>query len=91
MIGVVEGLLYAHKAGLDLEETIAAVGAGAAGCVRPSFRPSILDRPNNKSISPPSSLSFTHPCAHIYTYIRKPAFPNPSRSRSYTYTSTRTY
>lgn len=34
MIGVVEGLLYAHKAGLDLEETIAAVGAGAAGCVR---------------------------------------------------------
>lgn len=33
MIGVVEGLLYAQKAGLDLEETIAAVGAGAAGCV----------------------------------------------------------
>ncbi|KDO23756.1 hypothetical protein SPRG_10533 [Saprolegnia parasitica CBS 223.65] len=31
MIGVVEGLLYAHKAGLDLNEAIAAVGAGAAG------------------------------------------------------------
>jgi 3-hydroxyisobutyrate dehydrogenase len=31
MIGVVEGLLYAHKAGLDLDEAIAAVGAGAAG------------------------------------------------------------
>ncbi len=31
MIGVVEGLLYAHKAGLDMDEVIAAVGAGAAG------------------------------------------------------------
>jgi len=31
MIGVVEGLLYAQRAGLDLTETIAAVGAGAAG------------------------------------------------------------
>lgn len=31
MIGCVEGLLYAHKAGLDLDEAIAAVGAGAAG------------------------------------------------------------
>ncbi|OQR95133.1 3-hydroxyisobutyrate dehydrogenase [Thraustotheca clavata] len=31
MIGVVEGLLYAYKAGLDLNEAIAAVGAGAAG------------------------------------------------------------
>ena len=31
MIGVVEGLLYAHKAGLDMDEAIAAVGAGAAG------------------------------------------------------------
>ncbi|RHY34862.1 hypothetical protein DYB32_001833 [Aphanomyces invadans] len=31
MIGVVEGLLYAHKSGLDLNEAIAAVGAGAAG------------------------------------------------------------
>ncbi|CAK4768106.1 hypothetical protein LEN26_000546 [Aphanomyces euteiches] len=31
MIGVVEGLLYAYKSGLDLHETIAAVGAGAAG------------------------------------------------------------
>ncbi|OQR95129.1 3-hydroxyisobutyrate dehydrogenase [Thraustotheca clavata] len=31
MIGMVEGLLYAHKAGLDLNEAIAAVGAGAAG------------------------------------------------------------
>lgn len=31
MIGMVEGLLYAQKAGLDLDETIAAVGAGAAG------------------------------------------------------------
>lgn len=31
MIGMVEGLLYAQKAGLDLNETISAVGAGAAG------------------------------------------------------------
>jgi 3-hydroxyisobutyrate dehydrogenase len=31
MIGVVEGLLYAYKAGLDLEEAIKAVGSGAAG------------------------------------------------------------
>lgn len=31
MIGAVEGLLYAHKAGLDMEAAIAAVGAGAAG------------------------------------------------------------
>jgi 3-hydroxyisobutyrate dehydrogenase len=31
MIGVVEGLMYAHKAGLDLNDTIGAVGAGAAG------------------------------------------------------------
>jgi len=31
MIGVVEGLLYAHKAGLDLETAIQAVEGGAAG------------------------------------------------------------
>eukprot|EP01116_Phalansterium_solitarium_P016132 TRINITY_DN3678_c0_g1_i2.p1 TRINITY_DN3678_c0_g1~~TRINITY_DN3678_c0_g1_i2.p1 ORF type:complete len:312 (-),score=41.39 TRINITY_DN3678_c0_g1_i2:171-1106(-) len=31
MIGVVEGLLYGYRAGLDLNEVIAAVGAGAAG------------------------------------------------------------
>ena len=31
MIGVCEGLLYASKAGLNLTEAIAAVGAGAAG------------------------------------------------------------
>lgn len=31
MIGVVEGLLYAKKAGLDLDEAIRAVSAGAAG------------------------------------------------------------
>jgi hypothetical protein len=31
LIGVCEGLLYAQKAGLDLTDTIAAVGAGAAG------------------------------------------------------------
>jgi len=31
MIGVVEGLLYAYKAGLDLDEAIKAVGSGAAG------------------------------------------------------------
>eukprot|EP01041_Mallomonas_annulata_P007521 gene7521-15401_t len=31
MIGIVEGLLYAYKAGLDLNETIAAVETGAAG------------------------------------------------------------
>ncbi|KAK8796231.1 hypothetical protein WA171_004192, partial [Blastocystis sp. BT1] len=31
MIGVCEGLLYGYKAGLNLDEVIAAVGAGAAG------------------------------------------------------------
>ncbi|TFJ85045.1 hypothetical protein NSK_003469 [Nannochloropsis salina CCMP1776] len=31
MMGVCEGLMYAEKAGLDLTETINAVGAGAAG------------------------------------------------------------
>lgn len=31
MVGVCEGLLYAHKAGMDPLEVIAAVGAGAAG------------------------------------------------------------
>ena len=31
MVGVVEGLLYAKKAGLNLDDVIAAVGAGAAG------------------------------------------------------------
>jgi len=31
MIGVIEGLLYSYKAGLDLDEAIKAVGSGAAG------------------------------------------------------------
>jgi 3-hydroxyisobutyrate dehydrogenase len=31
MVGAVECLLYAHKAGLDLEQVIRAVGSGAAG------------------------------------------------------------
>jgi 3-hydroxyisobutyrate dehydrogenase len=31
MIGVCEGLIYAHRAGLDLSTAIAAVGSGAAG------------------------------------------------------------
>ncbi len=31
MVGVVEGLLYAHKAGLEPLQVIEAVGAGAAG------------------------------------------------------------
>jgi 3-hydroxyisobutyrate dehydrogenase-like beta-hydroxyacid dehydrogenase len=31
MVGLVEGLLYAHKAGLDVEEFLAAVRGGAAG------------------------------------------------------------
>jgi len=31
MIGVCEGLLYGYKAGLNLEQVIQAVGAGAAG------------------------------------------------------------
>jgi len=31
MIGVCEGLLYAYRVGLDLEETIKAIGSGAAG------------------------------------------------------------
>ena len=32
MIGVVESLLYGYKAGLDLDEVIDVIGAGAAGC-----------------------------------------------------------
>lgn len=32
MIGVVECLLYAYKSGLNLDEVIAAIGTGAAGC-----------------------------------------------------------
>jgi 3-hydroxyisobutyrate dehydrogenase len=32
MVGVVESLLYAHKAGNDLEEVINVIGKGAAGC-----------------------------------------------------------
>jgi 3-hydroxyisobutyrate dehydrogenase len=31
MIGVCEGLLYAHRAGLDLEKVLASVASGAAG------------------------------------------------------------
>ena len=31
MVGLVEGLLYAHKAGLDLEQYLAAIRNGAAG------------------------------------------------------------
>ena len=31
MIGAVESLLYAHRAGLNLDEVIAAIGSGAAG------------------------------------------------------------
>jgi 3-hydroxyisobutyrate dehydrogenase-like beta-hydroxyacid dehydrogenase len=30
-VGMVEGLLYGHKAGLDLNQVIEAVGKGAAG------------------------------------------------------------
>ncbi|MFX1354787.1 MAG: NAD-binding protein, partial [Promethearchaeota archaeon] len=32
MIGVVESLLYAYKAGNDLNEVIDVIGKGAAGC-----------------------------------------------------------
>ena len=32
MIGVVESLLYAYKAGNDLQEVIDVIGSGAAGC-----------------------------------------------------------
>jgi len=32
MIGTIESLLYAHKAGNDLEEVIKVIGKGAAGC-----------------------------------------------------------
>ena len=31
MIGMTESLLYAHRAGLDVEGVIKAIGAGAAG------------------------------------------------------------
>jgi 3-hydroxyisobutyrate dehydrogenase len=32
MIGVCEGLLYAHKAGLDLTTMLSSISGGAAGC-----------------------------------------------------------
>ena len=45
MIGVMEGLLYAYKAGLDLDEAIAAVQAGAAGSWSISnYGPRIVNR-----------------------------------------------
>lgn len=45
MIGVVEGLLYAHRAGLDLNEAIAAVSTGAAGSWSISnYGPRIVNR-----------------------------------------------
>lgn len=31
MVGLVEGLIYGYKAGLDLNQVLAAVSAGAAG------------------------------------------------------------
>ncbi len=45
MIGMVESLLYAHRAGLDVEEMIAAIGKGAAGCWSlDNYAPRILRR-----------------------------------------------
>jgi len=52
MIGMVEGLIYGHKAGLDLDTVIKAVGGGAAGSwsinnlgpriIRRNFEPGFL-------------------------------------------------
>ena len=45
MIGVVEGLVYGYKAGLDLNEVITAVSAGAAGSWSiTNLGPRIVDR-----------------------------------------------
>lgn len=45
MMGVVEGLLYGHRAGLDLKQVISAVGAGAAGSWSiNNLGPRIVDR-----------------------------------------------
>jgi 3-hydroxyisobutyrate dehydrogenase len=44
MIGVCEALLYAHRAGLDLDTVLAAVGGGAAGSWSlANYAPRILD------------------------------------------------
>ncbi|KAL0482098.1 3-hydroxyisobutyrate dehydrogenase [Acrasis kona] len=48
MIGVVEGLLYAQKAGLDVEKVLTAVSAGAANSFSlQSYAPRILKRDFN--------------------------------------------
>lgn len=45
MVGMVEGLLYAHKAGLDLETVIQAVAGGAAGSWSLSnYGPRVVER-----------------------------------------------
>eukprot|EP00386_Alphamonas_edax_P008012 GDKI01026401.1.p1 GENE.GDKI01026401.1~~GDKI01026401.1.p1 ORF type:complete len:348 (-),score=103.57 GDKI01026401.1:114-1157(-) len=45
VIGVVEGLLYAHKCGLDPEKVLAAIGGGAAGSWSlTNYGPRILKR-----------------------------------------------
>ncbi len=45
MIGVVEALLYAYKAGLDLETTLRAVSSGAAGSWSlTNYTPRMLER-----------------------------------------------
>mmetsp|Transcript_22247 Transcript_22247/g.54358 ORF Transcript_22247/g.54358 Transcript_22247/m.54358 type:complete len:137 (-) Transcript_22247:1333-1743(-) len=45
MVGLCEGLLYAHRAGLDLEAYLAAVGGGAAGSFSmATYSPRILAR-----------------------------------------------
>ncbi len=45
MIGMVEGMMYAHKAGLDLETVLGAIGGGAAGSWSLSnYGPRIIQR-----------------------------------------------
>eukprot|EP00172_Hildenbrandia_rubra_P000132 Plantae.Rhodophyta-Hildenbrandia_rubra.ctg10605.p2 GENE.Plantae.Rhodophyta-Hildenbrandia_rubra.ctg10605~~Plantae.Rhodophyta-Hildenbrandia_rubra.ctg10605.p2 ORF type:complete len:287 (+),score=51.95 Plantae.Rhodophyta-Hildenbrandia_rubra.ctg10605:46-861(+) len=45
MLGMCEGLLYAHKAGLDLEKYLEAIGGGGAGSFSiKSYAPRILKR-----------------------------------------------
>ncbi len=45
MIGMVESLVYGYRAGLDLEQLIAAIGKGAAGCWSlDNYAPRILRR-----------------------------------------------
>ena len=55
MVGVCEGLLYAYKAGLDLETVMQSVSGGAAG----SWSLANLGRGSSPTTSPRASSSST--------------------------------